>query len=201
MNSATAPQPPASAQDQKLSPEDVARARQFLQQTQTIVIGATKSVSGAQWKFKTSPDRWSIAEILDHIVIVQERVLDRILDQLPSAPAPSADFDPQTVDAIVIHQFPTRLARFSAPEILAPKETDPQGRLDRLVKNYARMDECLSTAVGLRQHVLDSPPLKAVSGGKYTQMDGYQWILVAAAHAERHAKQMLEVKADSNYPA
>src|ERR1041385_7498529 len=80
MNSATAPQPATSAKDEKLSPEDVAKARQFLQQTQTIVIGATKSVSGAQWKFKTSPDRWSIAEILDHIVIVQERVLDRILD-------------------------------------------------------------------------------------------------------------------------
>jgi hypothetical protein len=31
-------------------------------------------------------------------------------------------------------------------------------------------------------------------------MDGYQWILAAAAHTERHAKQMLEVKADDDFP-
>ena len=31
-------------------------------------------------------------------------------------------------------------------------------------------------------------------------MDGYQWILTAAAHVERHTKQMLEVRADPNFP-
>jgi hypothetical protein len=32
-------------------------------------------------------------------------------------------------------------------------------------------------------------------------LDGYEWILAAAAHSERHTKQILEVKADPNFPA
>jgi len=31
-------------------------------------------------------------------------------------------------------------------------------------------------------------------------MDGYQWVLAAAAHTERHAKQMLEVIAEDTFP-
>jgi hypothetical protein len=31
-------------------------------------------------------------------------------------------------------------------------------------------------------------------------MDGYQWILAAAAHAERHTKQILEVIANAAFP-
>jgi hypothetical protein len=32
-------------------------------------------------------------------------------------------------------------------------------------------------------------------------MDGYQWALTVAAHDQRHVFQILEVKADPNYPA
>jgi hypothetical protein len=31
-------------------------------------------------------------------------------------------------------------------------------------------------------------------------MDGYEFVLFIAAHSERHTKQILEVKADPNYP-
>jgi hypothetical protein len=32
------------------------------------------------------------------------------------------------------------------------------------------------------------------------KLDGYEWMLLIAAHSERHTKQILEVKADSNFP-
>jgi hypothetical protein len=56
-------------------------------------------------------------------------------------------------------------------------------------------------APGLRDHALDSPPLKPISEGAYSVMDGYQWILAAAAHAQRHTKQILDVIADDSFPA
>jgi len=188
--------------DQKLSAEELAQARLLLQQTQNAVVGATKGLSEAQWKFKPAPDRWSIAENVQHIVIVQERVLGPILDQLASAPAPSADVDPNAVDAIVINQFSTRLNKFSAPEFIHPGEQiAPSELLDRLSANYARLADCLVSKPGLRQHAAEALPLKAVSNGAFSLMDGYQWILAAAAHTERHTKQMLEVMADPGYPA
>src|SRR5262249_49930830 len=131
--------PAASSTDRKLTTEELDQARLFLQQAQNAVLGATKRLSEAQWKFKPAPDRWSIAENLDHIVIVQERVLGPILDQLAYAPAPPADRDYQQVDRIVINQFPNRLAKFQAPEFVHPAgQIEPRELQNRLATNYAR---------------------------------------------------------------
>jgi len=71
----------------------------------------------------------------------------------------------------------------------------------RLLRNYESFAEYLESTPDLRQHALPSRPLKAVSNGEFDSMDGYQWILGAAAHTERHAKQILEIKADPNFPS
>ena len=58
----------------------------------------------------------------------------------------------------------------------------------------------LQSTPDMRSHALESRPLRAVSDGQYTLMDGYQWVLAAAAHMERHTKQILEVKAELAFP-
>jgi hypothetical protein len=192
---------PADLQtSQELTANELEQARLFLSQTHNAVIGATKGLSEAQWNFKSAPDRWSIAENLDHIVTVQDRVLGPVLDQLAQAPPPPSGFDRRQVDSIVIHQFPTRLSKLQAPEFLRRSDRSPRELLSCLRKNHARFLERLESTPELRQHVLPAPPLKAVSQGAFEMMDGYQWILAASAHTERHVKQMLEVMADSAYP-
>jgi hypothetical protein len=198
---AAAAVPIASPSEQWLTEQELEQARLFLQQTRSAVIGATKGLSESQWRFKPAPDQWSVAENLDHIVIVQERVLGPILAKLASEPAPFANRDYKAVDAMVIHQFPTRLAKFQAPEFVRPADQIvPQELLDRLKTNYIRLMDYLESTPGLRRQAGEAAPLKAVSNGAYEVMDGYQWVLAAAAHAERHAKQMLEVMADDNFP-
>ena len=190
-----------SSSEEWLTEQELEQARLFLQQTRSAVIGATKGLSEPQWRFKPAPDQWSIAENLDHIVVVQERVLGPILSQLASAPAPWANRDYKAVDAIVIHQFPTRLAKFPAPEFVRPvDQIVPMELLDRLKTNYIRLMDYIESTPGLRQRTGQAAPLKAVSKGAYEVMDGYQWVLAAAAHTERHAKQMLEVISDDNFP-
>jgi hypothetical protein len=191
---------PAAIQ-QSLTQEELAQGRLFLQQTLNAVIGATKGLSHAQWTFTPGPDRWSIAQNLDHIVTVQEFVLGPVLAQLCAAPAPPATFDRDAVDAIVIHQVSTRLQKFPAPEAVLPNDQiNPQQLLNRLADNYARLQERLESTPGLRDHAIPSAPVKAISGGAHELMDAYQWILAAGAHSERHAKQILEVIADPAYP-
>jgi hypothetical protein len=189
------------AADQKLTAAELEQAHLYLQQTREGLVGATRGLSEEQWKFKPAPERWSIAEILEHVVIVQERVLGPIRDQLATAPGVPANYDYQQVDAIVINQFPNRLAKFQAPGFVNPSGLAPSEALDRFVKNYLRLIEFLETTPGLREHAVEAPPLKGVSKGSYGLMDGYQWILAAAAHAERHTKQILEVMAHANFPS
>jgi len=192
----------AAAADQKLTSAELDQGKLYLQQTRNGVIGATKGLSDAQWKFKPAPDRWSIAEILEHMVLTQELVLGPVREELAKAPPSAIERDYKQVDTAVVNQMPDRLSKFKAPEFLQPTgRWTPAEALDRLNKNFARLNEYLETTPDLRQHIVDAPPLKAVSKGKYDSMDGYQWILGAAAHTERHTKQMLEVKADANFPA
>jgi hypothetical protein len=203
MTAALSETPLASAfpSDQTLTEQELELARLFLAQTQNAVIGATKGLSEAQWNFRPAPDRWSIAENLGHVVMVQERVLGPILGQLANAPAPPADRDYAQVDAIVINQFSVRLNKASAPEFLRPADqTAPLALLDRLKANCIALLGHLELTPGLRRHAIEARPMKVVSKGVHQVMDGYQWILTTAAHTERHCKQMLEVMADPGYP-
>src|SRR5262249_16638577 len=104
------------ASAQMLTSRELDQARLFLTQAQNAVVGLAKGLAGAQWTFKPSADRWSIAENLNHIVTVQELVLGPIRAQLANAPAPPSGYDYERVDAIVIHEIPTRLQKFPAPE-------------------------------------------------------------------------------------
>jgi hypothetical protein len=180
---------------------ELEHARLYLQQTQDEVVGATKGLSPAQWNFKPAPDRWSIAEILEHMVLTQDLVLGPVREKLAKAPPTSADRDYKQVDAFVLSQIPDRTTKFKAPDLVQPTgRWTPEVARDRLIRNYAQLTAYLETTPDLRQHAVEAPPLKAVSKGAYETMDGYQWILAAAAHVERHTKQILEVKADANFP-
>src|SRR5260370_40637165 len=96
----------AFAVDQTLTYSELEQARLYLGQTRSGIIGVMKGLSQAQWTFKPAPDRWSIAEIVEHIIFLQERVLGPLRDQLAAAPALPADRDRELVDAIVLNQFP-----------------------------------------------------------------------------------------------
>jgi hypothetical protein len=191
----------ATALQPGLTSSEIEQAKLHLEQSRRGVVGALTGLSEAQWRFKPAPDCWSIAEIAEHVVTVQDRVLGMLQHQLPTAPASSADRNLQLVDAIIINRFPTRLAKFSAPEFLLPKgDCSLSEAIDRVSANTGKFCECLESIPDLRGHVLESAPLKAITKGEYVVMDGYQWILAASAHTERHTKQILEVRADSGFP-
>ncbi len=192
---------PASAADLKLNSSDLEQGRLYLKQTRSYVIGATKGLSDAQWKYKPAPDRWSIAEIVEHMVLAQEFELGPVRAQLAKALAP-AESDRAQVDALVVNVFPDRLAKFHAPDFLVPTgRWTPAVAFERLMQNYTKLNEYLESTPDLRQHSVEAPPIKAISKGTFESMDGYQWLLATAAHIERHTKQILDVKADPGFPA
>ncbi len=183
-----------------LTPQELEQAHQYLKQTRDLVVGATKGLTESQWRFKPAPDRWSIAEIVEHMVLAQDLILGPIWEQLMKSPAGPADRDIKNIDAIVLSRFPDRTSKFQAPEILHPSgRWTPSAAMARLLENYDRLNQYLDSTPDLRQHVLEAAPLKAVSKGAYDVMDGYEWILATGSHIERHTKQILEVKADPNF--
>jgi hypothetical protein len=179
---------------------ELERCRSYVKQTGEGVLAATANLSPAQWNFKPAPDRWSIAEVLEHVVAIQELVLGPIREQLAQAPV-SSNREYAQIDAIIVDQFPMRTMKFQSPPPGQPTgRFTPDAALERLIANCGRLREYVESTPDLRLRAIESMPLKAVTKGEFAYMDGYQWVLGVAAHTERHTKQIREVQGDAEYP-
>src|SRR5215467_3567346 len=76
-----------SARGQDVTPADKEKALAYLEKTKAGVVEATKGLSDAQWNFKPGPDRWSIAEVMEHLALAEDMLRGLIETQVMKAPA------------------------------------------------------------------------------------------------------------------
>ena len=181
------------ARAQELSQADKDKALGYLISTKKDVLDAVKGLSPAQWNFKAAPDRWSIAECMEHIAAAEDYIRGMIENGVMKAPAvPGRDVT--AIDAGIIANVPNRTVKRQAPDEIKPTNRfgSPQGSIDHFIDSRTKTEEFLKSTPGLRDHAADSP-----TGQKW---DAYEFILLIAAHSERHTNQIKEVKADPNFP-
>jgi hypothetical protein len=182
-----------SAFAQSLNQADRDKGVQYLEQTRDGVVAAVKGLSDAQMKFKPAPDRWSVAETLEHITMAEDYLGGFVTGQVMKSPAGPADRDTAKIDAMVLAMIPDRSHKRQAPPELVPTgKWTPAEALEHFLKSRASTIEFMKSTPDLREHAFDSP-----LGQK---LDAYEWLLFISAHSERHTKQILEVKADPNFP-
>lgn len=179
---------------QSLTQADRDKGMQYLESTRQGVIDATKGLSPAQLNFKAAPDRWSVAECMEHIAAAEDFIRGMIVEKIMKAPPRPAGEDVAAIDAFVLAQIPDRSHKAQAPDPLKPTNRfgSPEGSLKHFMESRTVTEDFLKNTPDLREHAAMSPL------GKNT--DGYEFILFIAAHSERHTKQILEVKADPNFP-
>jgi len=184
----------AVAFGQTLTQADRDRGVQYLEQTRDGVVAAVKGLSDTQMKFKPAPDRWSVAETLEHITVAEDFLFQNVTNNIMKAPAGAPDRDTAKIDAFVLSAIPDRSHKAQAPEPLKPTgRWTPAETLDHFLQSRARTIAYLQSTPDLRAHVVNGPPLNQ-------PLDGYDWLLFISAHSERHTKQILEVKSDPNFP-
>lgn len=185
-----------TAQSEAQRGDERARLVQDLEQTRRAFVTSVQGLSDAQLRFRPAPDRWSIAEVAEHIALSEERIFGMITEKVMRAPAPP-ELRPQTPsdDERVLKAVLDRGTRRQAPEMLKPTGSFPttaaavaaftQGR-DRTVSFVQ------TTKDDLRAHGGPHPALKL--------LDGYQWLLLLSGHSARHTAQIEEIKADPGFP-
>lgn len=181
-------------QAQTLSAADREKAVKYLDSTKQGVLDATAGLSEAQWNFKSAPDRWSVAQVMEHIAAAEDMLRGMVVDKVMTAPPRPAGEDVAGIDQLVLTAIPDRSKKAQAPEPLVPTNRygSPQGSLKHFQETRQQTMDFLKSHDDLRSHAADSPIGK--------KLDGYEWVLFIAAHSERHTKQILEVKADPNFP-
>lgn len=182
---------PLAMAAQSLTQSERDRAMSYLHATRKQFLDIVTTVSAEQLRYKPAPGRWSIAEIAEHLTLVEDSVFQAAqaaLQKPPSAPDPALDEKMQ-------QDVASRARRASAPEGFVPRGrwTKAADLASEFKARRDRSNEFIQTTpAALRQHALPHPALG--------RLDAYQWFLFAAAHADRHIQQMREVMADPGFP-
>jgi len=184
----------SSAEAQTLSKGDLDRGLQYLETTKKNIVDATRGLSEVQWNYRPSIFKWSVAQVMEHIAASEDLLRQIAEDQIKKATPPAGDRDLKKTDDRVLEVIPDRSKKFQAPEQLRPRNQfgSPEAALQHFLDSRAKTVELLKNTPDLRSHVVES--------GLLGKIDGFERILFIAAHSERHTKQLLEVKADPNFP-
>ncbi len=174
-----------------LTEEERDFAMSSLHASRKLFLDAIAGLSDAQWKFKPAPDRWSIAEVAEHITLTEGFLYNLVTDKVMKTEAVT-DRAPvkHEQDEELLARMRDRSKKAKASEEMSPKGKypTPAAAAEAFKQERDRNIEYIRTTQDdLRSHVQ----------GK---MDGYQYFILIAGHAERHVAQMNEVKADPNYP-
>src|SRR5258706_14467426 len=81
----------ASAKAQDVSQAEKERALQYLESTKKGVLEATKGLSEAQWNFKPAPDRWSVAQVMEHLAAAEDMLRGMTQGQMKTPVVPVRD--------------------------------------------------------------------------------------------------------------
>jgi hypothetical protein len=177
-----------------MTPAERERALAYLAETRENLHRSTKGLSATQLQFKPAPDRWSVAECLEHIAIVEGFILSAINNTLQQPPG---SFKSAMSDDVLderLKKATERATRVKAPANLEPTGRRPHDQLHREFDATRKRtaDFVSSTNAPLRQSGFPHPILG--------NLDCYQWVLLIGGHGERHRAQAEEVMADANFP-
>jgi DinB superfamily len=179
-----------------LSAAEREAALNSLQATHDAFLKSIAGLSEKQWRFKPAPDRWSVAEVSEHIAVSESTIFGMVQGKVMASPAtPEKRAEVKVTDEQILKMVPDRSRKAQAPEFLKPTNRwATEADLTRAFEDSrkATMDYVRTTNDDLRDHFGPHPLLGP--------LDAYQWILLISAHSERHTKQIEEVKADPNFP-
>ena len=160
-----------------------------LEMTQSWLNSEVASLSSAQFNFRPAPDRWTIAEVVQHLAIAEPNYWKLLNDALAQPPQKLAK---RATDADVLWYGIDRTRR----EKTSPDE-NPKGQVintEQALKTFLAMHAKLlemarSTNQDLRAHAVPD-----------WGVDAYQCLLEISTHEQRHILQIREIKASAEFP-
>jgi hypothetical protein len=168
----------------------IAELLDYVEKQTATLRAAYESVPPEKRGVRTDPTRWSPAEIIHHLTIVERRLAQRLAMLIEQARA----LPPETETTSAMQSHSTtrvldRTGRFVTSEAAEPHDTDASRVWDDLMDARREVVRVIHTGDGLALGAVSAPhpALGAFSG--------YDWIAFVGSHAARHADQIREMNA------
>jgi hypothetical protein len=168
-----------------------------LDESRERLLGIVRRLSREQLEYRPAPDRWSVAECVEHIILAETFVLGRLEGLAHQAPDSSKRSNWDGRDEPLVR----KVAEGREDRVQAPEAFRPIGRwpIERLVPEFEAVralsrNFAASTQVDLRSRFFRHP------APRIGEIDGCQWLLLLGAHCDRHQAQSEAVMASPGFP-
>ncbi|MGK9118309.1 DinB family protein [Olivibacter jilunii] len=168
----------------------------YFEKTEQNLLKNVGGMSIEQQQYKTAPEKWSVSQCLEHIVLMEEHIFEMVekLMQSPANPERRGEIKISKED--LVNRITDRSKKAQAPEELKPsgKNADVGETIKVFEKQRVKIRKYIENTPleDMRSHITDSP---------FGAMDAYQSLLFIAAHTARHTLQIVEVKTNAGFPS
>ena len=168
----------------------------YLDTERTALRDAVELVTPELRDQSPGANRWSIAQVLQHLVMIEKRIGGGMTKWIADARAGGTG--PETETSSVVNSLPLQLIADRSKPRSAPEEFQPPGDADA-ASAWASLEQSRET---LRAAILSGDGLAL---GQVKQphpvlgpINLYQWALFVGSHEARHAGQIREIAAELN---
>lgn len=165
--------------------------QQLLADGEEGLFAAVEGVGEDEAHFKAAPERWSIVEIVEHVMVAEERMLDWATAGSTPAEGPSDT----SRDSKLIRLAHNRGRRFEAPKGAAP--TGRFATLAAALEAFRASRERSRAYVDSTTEDLRSRTAPHAIG----PVDAHQCLILLARHPMRHAAQIREAREGYRQPS
>jgi len=174
-----------------LSTEERAQVLRWLEESHRGFFAEITGVSDDQWNWKPAPERWSVGETAEHIVLAEALLFNFVQRALAGPPNPHWEEQTKCKTGLLIQAMASREGKAAAPQPLVPRERVTRAEVkDRFATKRTDIVKFASeTHLALKEFTLAHPfPV-------FGTLNAYQWLIYVPLHTLRHNKQIAELKA------
>jgi hypothetical protein len=160
-----------------------------LEMTQAWLTDEVSSLSAAQLNYRPAPDRWTVAEVVQHLVVAEPNYWKLLHDALKQPPK---KLNESATDADVLWYGIDRTRHEKTSQDQNPKDQniDAAEALKKFLAMHAQLlAMARSSKEDLRGHAVPE-----------WGVDAYQCLLEISTHEQRHILQIREIKASARFP-
>ena len=187
---------PLAAADAHMSTEERTKIVNWLEESHKEFLAAIDGLTEQQWNWKPAPERWSVGETAEHIVLAEGLLFGNV-EKACAGPV-NAAWEEKTKGKteFIERVMAPRLGKAKAPEPIVPSGHMTQAEVrERFEKQRTGIVQfATETEVAVKEHTEEHPfPV-------FGTLNAYQWLIYIPLHTMRHDKQIAEVKATAGYP-
>ncbi len=171
---------------------------EHLARTRDAFVAATEGLNAAQYRFTPDTGGWSIGQIVEHVALAEQRIIELIATKLPQAPAPGTG---KLRGAARFTRLETSLPSREQRRIVAPEILVPKGTWASPAASLAAFVDARNQAIAAATTV-DADALEHVLPHRFFgEFDLEEWAYFMSLHSARHTAQVDEIKRADGFPA